>query len=148
MNHTTHAVPINCQCSSWGLSLRLSLQTPLNEWNSFIYVIATCPGYCHLHNIKKFVLKEEYEKIMTLKITILFVVNILCRSWNPISNIQQKNLQGPLIWINLLHSKTFNLNKLTSFQDFPWARRGYKGALGLANNMKFETATSLGCKIQ
>jgi len=36
-------------------------------------------------------------------------------------------------------------NKLTSSQDFPWARRGYKGALGLANDMKLETATSLGC---
>lgn len=37
---------------------------------------------------------------------------------------------------------------LTSSQDFPWARRGYKGALGLAKDMKFETATSLGCRAQ
>jgi hypothetical protein len=42
----------------------------------------------------------------------------------------------------------FNLGKLTSSQDFPWARRGYRGALGLVNEMKFETATNLGCNIQ
>jgi hypothetical protein len=37
------------------------------------------------------------------------------------------------------------LDKLTSFQDFPCARRGYRGALGLTNEMEFDTATSFGC---
>jgi len=41
-----------------------------------------------------------------------------------------------------------NQFKHTSFQDFPLARRGYTGALGFANAMKFEIATSLGCNTQ
>jgi len=39
-------------------------------------------------------------------------------------------------------------DKLTSSQDFPWASRGYRGTLGLTNDMKLETATSLGCIVQ
>ena len=104
MSHTTHAVLINCQCSSWGLSLSFSL-APFNKWNSFINAIATCPGYCHLHIIKKSVQisastcpnkPKNYTKYRTpknkkeQKITILFLVNIFCRSWDPVFNIQQR----------------------------------------------------------
>ena len=35
--------------------------------------------------------------------------------------------------------------KLTSFQDFPCAKRGYTGAFGFTNATLLETATSLGC---
>lgn len=38
--------------------------------------------------------------------------------------------------------------KLTSFQDFPRARRGQTGALGFANDMELESATSLGCNVE
>ena len=34
---------------------------------------------------------------------------------------------------------------LTSFQDFPCARRGYTGAFGLMNVTLFECAMSFGC---
>lgn len=41
------------------------------------------------------------------------------------------------------------LNKmiLTSFQDFPCARRGYTGAFGFVKVTLFECAMSFGCEV-
>lgn len=48
--------------------------------------------------------------------------------------------------IRLLCSKGGNeRRKLTSFHSFPCAKRGYRGALGLAKAITFDTATSFGC---
>ena len=38
--------------------------------------------------------------------------------------------------------------KLSWSQDFPWASCGNKGNLGLTNDMKLETGTSLACSVQ
>ena len=49
MIRTTHAVSMESQCSRQCLDLISSLETPLNKGYSFINVITTCPGHCHLH---------------------------------------------------------------------------------------------------
>ena len=38
--------------------------------------------------------------------------------------------------------------KLTWSQDFPWACRGNRDTLGLTNDMKLETGTSLACNLE
>ena len=53
-----------------------------------------------------------------------------------------------ITWVGKISRTSKHEDKLTSSQDFPWASLGYRGTLGLTNDMKLETATSLGCSVQ